>query len=99
MKVKNTAAFVVTIGGTQVIAPLAKADVDGENRGIQTLISRGVLVPVQDGEDFGDGSGDGQGEPQTVAELKHALDAARIEYPKNASKAELQTLYDQARRQ
>jgi hypothetical protein len=98
MKVKNTAVFVVTIGGTQVIAPLAKAEVDGENRGIQTLLSRGVLVPADDADDAADG-GDEQGAPQTVADLKQALDAAGIEYPKHASKADLQALYDQARGQ
>ncbi|WP_029046238.1 HeH/LEM domain-containing protein [Cupriavidus sp. amp6] len=98
MKVKNTAAFVVTIGGTQVIAPLATAEVYGENRGIQTLLSRGVLVPTDDAGDAGDG-GDENGAPQTVADLKQALDAAGIEYPKHASKAELQALYGQARGQ
>lgn len=98
MKVKNTAAFVVTIGGTQVIAPLATAEVDGENRGIRTLLCRGVLVPVDDAGDAGHG-GDGQGEPQTVADLKQALEAAGIEHPKNASKTDLKALYDQARGQ
>ncbi|MBB2918327.1 HeH/LEM domain-containing protein [Cupriavidus alkaliphilus] len=91
MKVKNTAAFVVTIGGTQVIAPLAVDEVDEENRGIQTLIKRGVLVEV-------DGEGGGAQEPQTVAELKQALDALGIEYPDGAKKADLQELY-QAHRQ
>jgi hypothetical protein len=98
MRVKNTAAFVVTVGGTLVIAPLATAEVDGENRGIQTLLKRGVLVPAADADDTGDGA-DGQADPQTVAALKQALDAAGVEYPKNASKADLQALYDQVRGQ
>lgn len=98
MKVKNTAAFVVTIGGTQMIAPLAVDEVDEENRGIQVLLRRGVLVSVDVAEEPGGGAGE-PGAPQTAADLKQALNAAGIEYPKHASKAELQALYNQAREQ
>ncbi|KUE88890.1 hypothetical protein ASL20_09705 [Cupriavidus necator] len=95
MKVKNTAAFVVTIGGVLVIAPLAVAEVNEEHRGVQVLIRRGVLAPVADAD--GDTGAGGEPGPQTVAELKQALDALQVEYPENAKKADLQALYDATR--
>lgn len=46
-EVKNTAAFVVTIDGKQVIAPNATASVDEKHKGVADLIERGVLVEVE----------------------------------------------------
>ncbi|WP_454691135.1 hypothetical protein [Achromobacter aloeverae] len=46
INVKNTAAFVVNIGGALSIPPLARADVDENSRGVARLIERGVLQPT-----------------------------------------------------
>lgn len=95
MKVENTEAFVVVIGGTLVIPPLGRAEVDGDHPCIAQLIRSGVLAAVEGGE-VQEAADQG---PQTVAELRQALDELKVEYPDNARKQDLQALYEQARGQ
>lgn len=91
MKVKNTAACVVSIGGATIIAPLGVGEVDPDHSGVQRLLARGILTEVPSG-DRADGPA-----PETVADLKDALMARGIEFPEHARKPELQALYDQAK--
>jgi hypothetical protein len=97
MWVKNTEAFVVNIGGTLVIPPLGKAEVDERHGGIARLLRQGVLTATEADEvDEADDGQPGDQGPQTVAKLKQALDDLQIGYPDNARKPELQALYEQA---
>lgn len=94
VKVKNTAAFVVTVYGTQVIAPLAQAEVDEKHRGVATLIKRGVLEVVSTRQ-ADTAEGDGPGDPATMkaAQLKAELDKLNVQYAGNASTEVLRELY------
>ncbi|WP_066733553.1 HeH/LEM domain-containing protein [Cupriavidus sp. D384] len=93
IKVKNTAACVVSIGGAVIIPPLGVGEVDPEHSGVQRLLARGVLLGAPTGDDP-----DGV-VPETVVELKEALMARGIDFPENARKSELQALYDQTKAQ
>ncbi|CUJ41749.1 hypothetical protein [Achromobacter xylosoxidans] len=101
---ENRTKAVINIGGHTVIAPTRAAWVNPEDRGVQDLIDRELLVETDPpGEDAAvpPGRGDKQApaakadkEPSTVKELKAWLDEQGAQYSPSASKPELQGLYE-----
>nr|DAG78696.1 MAG TPA: Thymopoietin protein [Caudoviricetes sp.] len=101
---ENCTKAVINIGGHTVIAPTRTAWVNPEDRGVQDLIDRELLVETDPpGEDavVPPGRGDKQApaakadkEPSTVKELKAWLDEQGAQYSPSASKPELQGLYE-----
>ncbi len=96
MKVRNQGTFVVNIGGAKVIAPLSVVDVDENMPGVAKLIERGVHVPASDESLSPAPPVVDAPVPETVADLKAALDGLGVEYPDTARKADLQALYAEA---
>ncbi|WP_241068313.1 hypothetical protein [Achromobacter insuavis] len=99
---ENRTKAVINIGGHTVIAPTRAAWVNPEDRGVQDLIDRELLVetdpPAEDAVPAGRGGKHGAAakadkEPSTVAELKAWLDEQGAQYPATANKAELLGLY------
>lgn len=105
----NTTKAVINIGGHTVIAPTKGAWVDPEVRGVQDLIDRELLVEgdaPKDDTEPAKGAASGKKakaeakeptapkEPSTVKDLKTWLDGQGAQYSPDASKAELQGLYE-----
>ncbi|WP_238888659.1 hypothetical protein [Achromobacter insuavis] len=100
---ENRTKAVINIGGHTVIAPTRAAWVNPEDRGVQDLIDRELLVetdpPAEDAVPAGRGGKHGAAakadkEPSTVKELKAWLDEQGAQYSPSASKPELQGLYE-----
>ncbi|EGP42711.1 hypothetical protein [Achromobacter insuavis] len=100
---ENRTKAVINIGGHTVIAPTRAAWVNPEDRGVQDLIDRELLVetdpPAGDAVPGGRGGKHGAAakadkEPSTVKELKAWLDEQGAQYSPSASKPELQGLYE-----
>lgn len=91
IKVQNITAHLIIIGAALFpIAPMAIAEVDGEDGGVKDMLAQGKLVIVG-----GEAASDTPPKttPRTVEELKEALTNAGVHFDPAAKKADLEKLW------